>query len=152
MENQLVKYVHYFSNLHANKQRGKSAPHKAIMLLSVIKLIASKRIVTNKIVFTEELQHCFLSTWKQHIGESAVFKPAVGTPFWHLNSEPFWRLVPFVGGDDTIATLQKGNPYSIKAICENIRYAQIDQELFLLLQNEDDRSILQQTLINSLDF
>ena len=56
----LHSYLNSFSNLHSNKLKGMTAPHKAIMLISVIDMIANKKITSNKIEFTEELEECFL--------------------------------------------------------------------------------------------
>lgn len=147
----LEDYIDFFSNLHTNKQQGKSAPHKAIMLLSVIDLISSQHITTNQIVYTEELEKCFLKNWKRYVKEVSIFKPKAGTPFWHLNSEPFWQLIPYEGGYVTIVKLQKGNPYSAGTIRKHIKYAVIDKELFLLLQDDSNRETLKRALINSLD-
>ena len=147
----LSDYIELFANLHTNKQQGKKAPHKAIMLISVIELIASRHILSNQIEFTEELENCFLKNWKRYIGESFIFKPKAGTPFWHLNSEPFWQLIPFEGGYERIVELQKGNPYSPSTIRKNIKYAVMDKELYELLQDEANRTILQNTLINSVE-
>ena len=140
-----------FSNLHTNKQHGKSAPHKAIMLLSVIDLISSQHITTNEIIYTEELEKCFLKNWKQYVKKVSIFKPKAGTPFWHLNSEPFWQLIPYEGGYRTIVKLQKGNPYSAATIRKYIKYAVIDKDLFLLLRDSSNRETLKRALINSLD-
>lgn len=120
------------------------------MLISVIELIASRHIHSNHIEFTEDLESCFSKNWKQYVGESFIFKPKAGTPFWHLNSEPFWQLIPFEGGYERIVELQKGNPYSPSTIRKNIKYAVIDNELYTLLQDDSNRAILQNTLINSI--
>lgn len=151
MDYTLNDYVELFSNLHTNKQQGKNAPHKAIMLISIIDLMASHRIQTNEIAFTEELENCFTQNWNQYIGKSIIFRPKPETPYWHLNSEPFWQLIPYEGGYETIVKLQKGNPYSSKTIRERIKYAVIDQTLFQLLQEDTSRTILREALINSLD-
>ena len=148
---ELADYIDLFSNLHTNKQHGKNAPHKAIMLLSVIDLISSQHITTNEIIYNEELEKCFFKNWKQYVKEVSIFKPKAGTPFWHLNSEPFWQLIPYEGGYVTIVKLQKGNPYSARTIRKYIKYAVIDKELFLLLRDSSTRETLKQTLINSLD-
>ena len=147
----LSDYIELFANLHTNKQQGKKAPHKAIMLISVIELIASRHILSNQIEFSEELENCFLKNWKRYVGESFIFKPKAGTPFWHLNSEPFWQLIPFEGGYERIVELQKGNPYSPSTIRKNIKYAVIDKGLYELLQDESNRQTLIKCLINSLD-
>lgn len=148
---ELADYIDLFSNLHTNKQHGKSAPHKAIMLLSVIDLISSQHITTNEIIYTDELEKCFLKNWKQYVKKGSIFKPKAGTPFWHLNSEPFWQLIPYEGGYRTIVKLQKGNPYSAATIRKYIKYALIDKELFLLLRDSSNRETLRRALIKSLD-
>lgn len=148
---ELADYIDLFSNLHTNKQHGKSSPHKAIMLLSVIDLISSQHITTNEIIYNEELEKCFLKNWKRYVTEVSIFKPKAGTPFWHLNSEPFWQLIPYEGGYMTIVKLQKGNPYSAGTIRKYIKYAVIDKELFLLLRDSSNREKLKQALINCLD-
>lgn len=146
----LSDYIELFSNLHTNKQQGKKAPHKAIMLISVIELIASQYISSNRIEFTEELENCFSKNWKRYVGESFIFKPKAGTPFWHLNSEPFWQLIPFEDGYKRIVELQKGNPYSPSTIRKNIKHAVIDNNLYELLQDESNQVILRDILINSI--
>lgn len=100
-------YKELFSNLHTNKQQGKKAPHEAIMLISVIEFVASRHILSNQIEFTEGMKNCFLKNWKQYVGESFIFKPKAGTPYWHLNLEPFWQLIPFEGGFETIVKLRR---------------------------------------------
>lgn len=147
----LSDYIELFANLHTNKQQGKKAPHKAIMLISVIELIASRHILSNQIEFTEELENCFLKNWKRYVGESFIFKPKAGTPYWQLNSEPFWQLIPFEGGYKRIVELQKGNPYSPSTIRKNIKYAVMDKELYELLQDEGNRQVLIKSLTDSLD-
>ena len=64
MSHTLSDYIDLFANLHTNKQQGKKATHKAILLISVIELIASRYILSNQIEFTEELENCFLKNWK----------------------------------------------------------------------------------------
>ena len=146
----LSDYIELFANLQTNKQQGKKAPHKAIMLISVIELIASRHILSNQIEFTEELEHCFLKNWKRYVGESFIFKTKAGTPFWHLNSEPLWQLTPFEGGYERIVELQKGNPYSPSTIRKNIKYAVIAKGLYELLQDESNQATLRDILINSI--
>lgn len=76
-----------------------------------------------------------------------IFAPKIGTPFFHLHSESFWTLVPFVGGEETIEALRKGNPYATGTMRKHFRCAKIDRELFDLLNDEDVRAKLRTTLI-----
>ena len=146
----LHSYLNHFSNLHSNKLKGMTAPHKAIMLISVIDMIANEKFTSNKIELTEELEERFLRNWKHFIEEDSIFKPKVGTPFWHLHYEPFWKLVPFSGGEELISQLKKSNPYSPGTIREYIRHAEIDIELFELIKNEECRNALRKVLVKSI--
>lgn len=97
------------------------------------------------------LEERFKSNWKCYVKTDSVYKPAVGTPFWHLNYEPFWHLVPFDGGNEQIMALQKSNPYSLNLIRKHIKYAVIDKDLFDLLQDETPRKCLIEVLIKSIE-
>lgn len=140
-------YIQLFTNLHTNTQKGVKAPHKAIMLLSVIDLVEYGVITSNKIEFSERLEKQFQYNWLRYVGQSDVFQPRVGTPFWHLHYEPFWKLVPYEGGDEAIVMWLQGNPYAPGATRKHIRYAEIDQALFDLLQDVTNRARLRITLI-----
>lgn len=141
------QYIGYFATLHTNTQKGVKAPHKAIMLLSVIDLVEYGVITSNQIEFSERLEQQFQHNWSRYVGQSDVFQPRVGTPFWHLNNEPFWRLVPYEGGDEAIVMHLQGNPYAPGTTRKLIHYTEIDKNLFELLQNETNRAKLRVTLI-----
>ena len=142
-------YINYFSSLHTNTQKGVKAPHKAIMLLSVIDLVDYGVITSNQIESSERLEQQFLYNCSRYVGQSELFQAKAGTPFWHLNNEPFWKLVPFEGGDVAIVTYLQGRPYALSTTRRLIRYAEIDQELFDLLQSESNRAKLRVTLIKN---
>ena len=147
MQGTLNKYISLFCSLHTNKQKGMSAPHKAVLLLSVIDMIEAGVIRSNEIELSERLEQCFKHNWDRYIGRSVIFAPKIGTPFFHLHSEPFWTLLPFIGREETIETLRKGNPYATGTMRKYFRCAKIDCELFDLLRDEDVRAKLRTTLI-----
>ena len=143
----MLTYIELFQCLNINKQRVVVAPHKANMLLSVIDLVEYGVVDSNRIEFSERLEQQFQYNWSRYIGQSDVFQPRVGTPFWHLNNEPFWRLVPYEGGDEAVVIHLQGNPYAPGTTRKLIRYAEIDKELFGLLQDETNRAKFRTTLI-----
>lgn len=147
LDHEVAKYAEMFANLSVYCRLGRKAPHKAIMLLSVIDLISTQQICTNQIEFSKLLEDCFARNWKRHVGVSSLFHPKAGTPFWHMNSEPFWRLVPIEEDKERLTVLQMGNPTSARTIRKYIRYAEIDKSLFELLQNEINREELCDVLI-----
>ena len=138
----LIIYAEYFSALRTAQKLGMPAPHKAILLLSVMELIESGVIKNNRIELTERLEQTFMRLWKRYVGTSIVFQPKIATPFWHLQNEPFWSLYLNDGKDLSTVT----SPYSVKRLRDNT-HAIMDSELFALMQNEDCRARLRVTLI-----
>jgi putative restriction endonuclease len=148
-------YKECFSTLHTAKSKGFFAPHKPLLLLSVIDLVEQGVIRSNCIELSDALVATFKSNTAKYIGHSKLFSPNIGQPFYHLQHEPFWRLVPAeasaelgIAADPQVAYGKKSVSYAIGSLRANYRYALIDPELFQLLQNEDARAQLRVTLIS----
>ena len=136
-------YLQLFSDLRTAKKLGLPAPHKAVLLLSVMELVEAGVITGNRIELSERLEKTFLKLWKRYVGTSVVFQAKVATPFWHLQNEPFWSLYLNDGKDLSTVT----SPYSVSRLRENT-HAIIDQELFELMRNEDRRARFRVLLIS----
>ena len=149
-------YEHCFSSLHTAMKLGKPAPHKALLLLSVIDLVESGVIVDNHIELSDILIKTFNANAKKFYANSPIFKPEVTKPFYHMQHESFWRLVDSCSyiatsmAAEQVAEYGKRRPsYSVKKLREQYRYAEIDTELFKLLKNEDARARLRVLLIST---
>lgn len=136
------RYISLFSSLHTAKIAGKQAPHKAVLLLSIMDLVEAGIITSPRIELSEALQGTFARVWKRYIGTSRIFTPKVATPFWHMQNEPFYRL--FMNNDQQL-TGGIGR-YSVTWLRENT-YAMIDHELLKLMQDENSRAELRTVLI-----
>lgn len=135
-------YITLFSSLHTAKIAGKQAPHKAILLLSIMDLVEAGIITSSRIELSEALERTFARVWKRYIGSSLIFTPKVATPFWHLQNEPFYRLYTNNGQLINSGT----GRYSIPWLRENT-YAMIDPELLALMQDTNARAELRTVLI-----
>ena len=87
MDKNLHFYSKAFSRLRVNKGM---APHKPILLLSVIELIGQGKIKENQIPLSPELIASFLKYWSQLGTES--YRPDIALPFFHMKSGKFWHL------------------------------------------------------------
>ena len=148
-------YYDCFSNLHTAKARRFPAPHKPLLLLSVIELVERGVITSNKIELTDTLIRTFKGFANKFIGHSIIFRPNIGQPYYHLQFEPFWSLIPRQQAQELPLAAEgvgvygaKKAVYSIKGLREQYKYALIDQELFDLLQNADVRATLRTLLIS----
>lgn len=123
----LQHYCELFQRLHTAVISGQKAPHKAVLLLSVIELIEEKTISSPCIPLSDDLISRFNRNWKAHV-HSDKFSPTITTPYWHLQNESFWRLNTYDGSE-----LKK--TYSEKYLRE-YSFAIIDIDLFELLKEE----------------
>lgn len=150
-------YLYHFAHLHTAKMKGKQAPHKAVLLLAVMNLIGRGSICSSEIELTDELVEEFKRIWAEKLPASCPFTCDISKPFFHMQHEPFWRLVEHDENYWMVAeelglyaeekkTMAKG--YSIAAMREKFRCAKIDGELYDILRNTDNRKELENLLIS----
>lgn len=135
-------YKDCFSSLHTMKKAGKQAPHKALLLLSVIDLVERGIITDNHISLSEELIKQFKLNTKRFLGNSVLFNPSVNYPYYHLQSEPFWLLI-----SKSNCPIDGITNYSLANLRKNIAYAHMDEELFNLLKDSNVRAKFRVVLI-----
>lgn len=139
----ILKYTKQLQSLNraSNKILGK-APHKPILLLSIIQLIQKGEIQSNRIYITGELVIAFKSNWNKLVTTHHI--PNFSLPFFHLNSEPFWRLVYINGVID-----HKEKISSLGKLKNRIAFAEIDKDLFELFLNPTTRVEMENMLLNN---
>lgn len=159
---ELRHYIEAFSHLHTATVKGYRAPHKAVLLLAIIDLVEEHEIACPAIELSDQLINRFNKVWARYLGRSAVFMPDITKPFFHMQYECFWRLVEhdevavsivadrkrYVEGYKQIKSLPQGS-YSVNAMRRAFAYAEIDNQLLLLLQDADARAMLRVILINN---
>ena len=145
----LAKYIDQFSNLNVRILHGDSAPHKPILLLTIISLIESGDIWKNAIYPTDKIKAIFEALWMNYVRNNTQFVIAPWTPFWHMKNEPFWHFKPKQLGFDIDSLVDTGQTASIGQIRDHIDYAYLDQELYDILQDKEFRNILKRQLIET---
>ena len=143
-------YIKLFAELRTDKNKKRwsaatiwRAPHKPLLLLSIIDLIAQGTITRNFIEATFDLAETFAQYWAKIMPLGTSGKMAY--PFYYMDSEPFWELVPRPG-----VTLPVGKVVSsMKRIRELYLGAKIDDQLFPLLLMEPLRERLRNVLIKT---
>lgn len=138
------RYIHYFNNLKVSNHKGKKAPHKYILLISIFKLIGKRVINTNIINSSSVVETEFLVNWNQYVPIGTPFKPNYAIPFWYMKSEPFWKLY-YINGE--LITDQW------KSIIDPTKqrkevFAELNIELFNILRKEEYHEILISHLIS----
>ncbi len=137
MSNDLVFYAKKFASLRVDRSKG-IAPHKPILVLSVINLFERNLLTRNQIALSPELVVTFLKYWHQ-LGSNS-HNADIAMPFFHLTGDGFWHLKAKPGYESVLSSKVKLR--SVRALREFIHYAYLDDELFRLLRDEIARKSL----------
>ena len=135
-------YCSLFDKLRRDHKNG-GAPHKPILLISLIQAFQQKIYSTNQIQITPELVGLFKSNWNNLVttNHQCLFT----LPFYHMSSEPFWKLIPNSGCE--IWVMSKSSMRSFSNLSTAIKYVEIDEELKNVIINQLDSNLLIEFLL-----
>lgn len=144
----IQKYKELFKNLEViSNGKGMKAPHKHIMLISILRMIGRGDLKSNQIFLKEELKTEFRYNWVNNISYEVSFNQNYIAPFLYMKSEPFWNLFDKNGEKlpkDSKIELGKDG-YSLNNI-----YAKIDNDLFFYANDEETRELFISFLIEDI--
>jgi putative restriction endonuclease len=145
-------YLKRFARLHTDTSPARwsantnyRAPHKPFLLMAVMDLVAQDWIQTNFIELNVELMDTFELYWVKVMGRDKVSTPLL--PFYHLKSDKFWHLVPVPGMEQALGAVRQIR--SISQFCELVLGAKLDDALFKMLLEEENRDDLRRVLIET---
>jgi len=101
------RFLKGFAGLHSNKNCSRwtaatkyRAPHKPLLLLSVIDLISQGLIKRNFIELDSDLCELFNIYWSRAM--PIGLRSNIALPFFHLAYDDFWKLVPKPGMENIL--------------------------------------------------
>jgi putative restriction endonuclease len=139
-------YIFAFKHLNVNRHRARgNAPHKPVLLLSVVQAYQEGLITDNQIEVTPELIGYFKTNWQALVTTEHTLSFAL--PFFHLSNEKglWWRLVPKPGFETSIANASSMSNFN--NLTAAVAFVQLDQELAALLSNPTSRHLLRQAIL-----
>jgi len=146
------RYIKSFSNLRSDTSPSRwtaatkfRAPHKPLLLLAVIDLIAQGIIKTNFIEFTPDLGELFTVYWSRVM--PADQRSNIVLPFYHLNSDKFWQHVPKPGMEAVLTATRQIR--GVSQLKETVLGVKLDDDLYSLLCIEETRNLLRTILIKN---
>lgn len=145
-----MDYIEVFKNLKTNNKWGRKSPHKAVLMLTVIELYEKNILMDNVIRYDETLKSAFLKMWNTVLPNEPIFQPEAYLPFWYLQSDNFWHIVPIRGKEDILSLMRETNikPSEAKLI-DSVKYAELDEDLYFLMTLPSGRSSLKRTLLET---
>lgn len=144
----LTDYQDKFRQLVVNVRNGRASPHKICMLLALLDLARAGALTTNRVDFAPPLLERYGRFFAAVKGLGDHANPYF--PFFHLSgklrdgSASFWHLVPLPGHEVVLAAMNRAS--SVSDITSNIAYAELDPELFELLQEPASIDALADTI------
>lgn len=140
MDLQVNIFSELFSKITRGNFRGVFSNAKPIYLLSIIDLIQVEQ--DNRFLLSDKiLNGLYLDNLNQF---DRCCKTALIKPYFHLDSEPFYELI---WKSDERPETNTHTP-SAKYLRENLAYAKLDDDLWELLQVQENRDYLKQVIIN----
>ena len=137
MEKVLLEFLKRIGSLNRATVNGLKAPHKPILLLSVIESIAFGEIVENKIEISPLLVARFKDNWNRLVNNN-IFQPNFALPFFHMQKEGFWKLKTYFGKEILVTSSHSIKSFS--QLKESVAYSYLDSNLFALIQNPKTRN------------
>ncbi|MBU1691657.1 MAG: HNH endonuclease [Gammaproteobacteria bacterium] len=144
----LDDYKRKFVQINVNPAGDHVSPHKICMLLAVLDLARSGALRENRITYSPALLDRYMYYFKAVRFPNDHPNPYF--PFFHLKGrlrnreDSFWHLIPLLGRESVLNTMDTAR--SVSAITDNIACAMLDQELFELLQEEQNIDQLSESL------
>jgi len=145
-----MDYVEAFKNLRTNNKYGRRSPHKAVLMLAVIELYEKNILTDNEIFYDEMLKSMFLKVWNRVLPKESLFHPDAYLPFWYLQNDSFWHIVPSRGKEDILSLMRDTNikPSESKLI-DSVKCAELDEDLYFLMTIASGRSSLKRVLLET---
>lgn len=145
-----MDYIEVFQNLRTNNKYGRKSPHKAVLMLAVIEMFEQNVLSDNEIYYDDTLKSMFLKVWNRVFPEEPLFNPEAYFPFWYLQSDSFWHIVPIRGHEEILSMMRDTNVKpSERKLMEHVRYAELDEDLYFLMTLPSGRSSLKRTLLET---
>lgn len=143
---QLEIYCEMLKTLRLGNLDGRIATSKPILILSILDAISEGKLIENKISFENNFLRLRYKTLSECFNGSirTQFLPFFIRPYFHLGSEPFYELI---WKSDERPETNSHTP-SAKYLRDNLAYAKLDDDLWELLQVQENRDYLKQVIIN----
>ncbi len=146
MQQNLQIYLKAFQKLKRGTTKYGPAPHKPILLLSLLQAAQNQLIQSPQIYVTAELICLFKTTWSKLVNTQHVCTFTL--PFFHLHKERsgIWKLIANPGYE--VSLFSQESMSSLGTLNTQVHHAEISQELFLLMLDPKANHSLQWLLLD----
>ena len=145
-----MDYTEAFKNLRTNNKWGRKSHHKAVLMLTVIELFEKNILTDNEIFYDDKLKSMFMKVWNRVLPKEPIFHSDAYLPFWYLQNDSFWHIVPRRGQEDILSLMRDNNVKPSEAkLNDSVRCAELDEDLYFLMTLQSGRSSLKRVLLET---
>lgn len=142
--NELGPYIDAFTHLKRGVTKYGLAPHKPILLLTLVELIDKGLAPNNRFEVNVDLVGLFQENWRLLV--NTAHQPDFTQPFYYLQSDkakdqPFWTLHPYPGFQ------VNAHVKSVQTLSDTVAYGAFAPELFQLLMIENNRILAKDAIL-----
>jgi len=129
------------------RQGQSDAPHKPILLLSLMRAMELGLVTENKFLITDELIGLFYSYWKELVRSSHTAKFYL--PFYHLSNDGsgIWQIQKLPGFDANAVT-SSNSIKSLSALRQYVAYGKLRDDVFMSWMDPIQRELARQHLLH----
>lgn len=145
-----MDYIEAFRNLKSNTKYSRKSPQKAILLLAIIDMFDDNILQDNEIKYNETLKKTFLKVWHRILTGDTTFPSEAYLPFWYMQSEEFWHVVPVRGKEKFLSLIKDEQISPSEAnLYECVRHVELDEDLYFMFTMPSGRSSLKRALLET---
>lgn len=137
-ELKIKEYSNLFIQITRGYSKGKPSNAKPVFLLTLIDSVAYSLFTDNQFFYNDKLKQLYERNYKREAPEEILSDFC--NPFYHLETDGFWHIKWKIS--------PKPDKTSDRKLRNNVDYAYLDNALWDLLQNEQCRNALRQSIIN----
>lgn len=142
----LNKHLSKLTRLNRAPTRYGKAPHKPVLLISIIELIEKGLVTENRIYVNTDLVGVFQENWRLLV--NTLHQPDFTQPFYYLQSEKIegrqiWYLQAKLGCQIN------AHVKSVTRLSEVLEYAYLSESFYLLLTDPVSRNIIKSVLLDT---
>jgi len=113
-------------------------------------MFESCELTNNVIKYDDVLKSAFVTMWNKVLPNEKTFHSEAYLPFWFMQSEGFWHIVPFRGKEDILTVLRDSHVKpSESKLRDCVNYAELDEDLYFLMTLQSGRSSLKRALLET---
>ncbi len=146
MNEDLQTYLHAFARINRGSTKYGLAPHKPILLLTLVELLEKGLVFNNRFEVNVDLVGLFQENWRLLV--RTAHQSDFTQPFYYLQSDKaagqsFWCLHPNPGFQIN------AHIKSVKTLSEVVAYGSFDNKLAVLLSDPLNRTVVRDQLLSA---